>query len=55
MKILPGKTCVSCGRLSNACTNFACPACGNGKIVRCLHCREISNIYRCPDCGFEGP
>ncbi|MCL5412497.1 MAG: zinc finger domain-containing protein [Candidatus Marsarchaeota archaeon] len=55
MSVLPGKVCVSCGRLTNEYTEFQCPKCGNSKVIRCYHCREISNIYKCADCGFEGP
>jgi predicted RNA-binding Zn-ribbon protein involved in translation (DUF1610 family) len=53
--ILPGKECGSCGRLTHEYTEFKCPKCGKGTIVRCKHCRETSNIYRCSECGFEGP
>ncbi len=55
MSVLPGKVCVSCGRLTNEYTEFQCPKCGNSRVIRCYHCREISNIYKCADCGFEGP
>ncbi len=53
--IMPGKVCVSCGRLTSDYTEFKCPTCGKGHIVRCHHCREISNGYKCSECGFEGP
>ncbi len=53
--ILPGKKCGSCGHLTSEYTEFECPSCGKGKIVRGKHCREISNTYRCGVCGFEGP
>ncbi len=52
---LPGKKCVSCGHLTNEYTEFKCPSCGKGEIIRGRHCREISNTYRCAECGFEGP
>ncbi len=55
MGTLPGKRCGSCGHLSHEYTEFRCPSCGEGMIVRDKHCREISNIYRCQACGFEGP
>ena len=53
--ILPGKTCVSCGRLTHEYTEFKCPKCGKDMIIRCMHCREISNSYKCSECEFEGP
>ncbi|MCL5100133.1 MAG: zinc finger domain-containing protein [Candidatus Marsarchaeota archaeon] len=53
--ILPGKECRSCGRLTHEYTEFKCPRCGKDTIVRCKHCRETSNIYKCNECGFEGP
>jgi predicted RNA-binding Zn-ribbon protein involved in translation (DUF1610 family) len=52
---LPGKTCSSCGRLTHEYTEFKCPSCGKSTLVRCLHCREISNAYACEECKFEGP
>ena len=52
---LPGKVCVSCGRLTSQYTRFMCPECGKGEIVRCYHCREINNTYRCTECNFVGP
>ena len=36
-------------------TQFKCPACGNVEIVRCERCRKTSNLYKCQECGFEGP
>lgn len=54
-EILAGKVCISCGRLSSEYTEFKCPQCSEGTIIRDAHCREISNAYRCPKCGFEGP
>ncbi len=53
--VLPGKVCVSCGRLTHQYTQFSCPKCSKGKIIRCKHCREITNAYRCTECKFEGP
>ncbi|MCL4373766.1 zinc finger domain-containing protein [Candidatus Marsarchaeota archaeon] len=53
--VLPGKRCVSCGRLTSEYTEFKCPKCGKGTIIRCDHCREITNSYKCDVCGFEGP
>ncbi|MEM7819414.1 MAG: zinc finger domain-containing protein [Candidatus Aenigmatarchaeota archaeon] len=34
---------------------FKCPVCMKAEIVRCENCRRSSNIYICPECGFEGP
>lgn len=55
VEVIPGKVCVSCGRLSDSYTEFKCPKCGKSTIIRCKHCREISNIYKCKECNFEGP
>lgn len=55
MAKLPGKKCGSCGHLTNEYTEFKCPSCGEGNIIRGKHCREISNSYVCEVCGFEGP
>ena len=52
---MPGKSCVSCGRLTSDYTEFKCPKCGKETIIRCLHCREIGNRYICKECEFEGP
>ena len=52
--VIPGKVCVSCGRLTSEYTEFKCPKCGKTTIIRCAHCREISNVYKCSECGFEG-
>jgi hypothetical protein len=54
-KVLPGKVCVSCGRMTSEYTEFKCPSCGEGTITRCRHCREISNTYKCGICKFQGP
>lgn len=53
--VLPGKVCVSCGRLSSDYTEFECPKCGKCIIIRCEHCRKRSNAYTCKECNFEGP
>ena len=55
MAQLAGKICTSCGRLTSAYTEFKCPGCGKSTIIRCKHCREITNTYRGGDCEFEGP
>ncbi|MEM3030475.1 MAG: zinc finger domain-containing protein [Candidatus Micrarchaeia archaeon] len=49
------KNCYSCGRQTKEYAKFPCPACGEEGIVRCLHCRETINPYRCRKCGREGP
>jgi len=36
-------------------SKFLCPGCGKEVIVRCEKCRKLSNTYKCPKCGFEGP
>ncbi|MCK5548437.1 MAG: DUF1610 domain-containing protein [Thermoplasmata archaeon] len=49
--------CSSCGiRLSGGgATVFKCPGCGAGDIGRCAQCRDQSVVYKCKECGFEGP
>ena len=49
------KNCNSCGRQTKEYSEFPCPSCGEARIVRCQHCRETLNIYKCPKCGREGP
>jgi predicted RNA-binding Zn-ribbon protein involved in translation (DUF1610 family) len=48
--------CVSCGITISGtqAATFACPDCGT-TISRCAKCRKQSNLYECPECGFEGP
>ncbi|MFC2143576.1 zinc finger domain-containing protein [Candidatus Aenigmatarchaeota archaeon] len=36
-------------------TKFKCPCCNKTYIYRCGQCRRQSNIYKCPECDFEGP
>ncbi|MFB6282780.1 MAG: HVO_2753 family zinc finger protein [Halobacteria archaeon] len=50
------KRCISCGiNIAGAgFTQFPCPECGYN-IKRCSKCRNQSNLYKCPDCGFTGP
>ena len=36
-------------------TSFPCPKCGKTTIVRSSHARSIATVYKCPECGFEGP
>ncbi|MEM2022001.1 MAG: zinc finger domain-containing protein [Zestosphaera sp.] len=50
--------CGSCGRLitpREKAVKFLCPNCGVVVIWRCSKCRDLSNPYKCPNCGFEGP
>ena len=49
--------CTSCGvRLSGTgSTVFKCPQCNKVDIGRCAQCRDQSVVYRCRECGFEGP
>lgn len=50
--------CNGCGkRVTNTggTVNFTCPSCEKAVIVRCRHCRETAQKYRCTECGFEGP
>ena len=48
--------CVSCGvRLAGkGVVRFKCPQCGE-ELGRCGKCRQQSNSYKCPKCGFQGP
>lgn len=55
MAKLPGKVCISCGRLTSQYVEFKCPECGKSNIIRCSQCRETYVLYKCPDCSFEGP
>lgn len=36
-------------------TKFFCPKCSVVIIWRCSKCRKTGTLYRCPNCGFEGP
>ncbi|MBI2140274.1 DUF1610 domain-containing protein [Candidatus Woesearchaeota archaeon] len=50
--------CISCkGRITNkeSSTQFPCPNCGEYKVIRCGHCRDIAARYTCPQCKFSGP
>ncbi len=47
------KNCSSCGMQTRAYSEFPAPD-GDGKIVRCSHCRQISTPYRTPG-GLIGP
>ena len=47
------KRCSTCGKLTKEYAEFPCGDCGE-QVVRCHHCRETRNPYKCK-CGFEGP
>ncbi|HTT34530.1 MAG TPA: zinc finger domain-containing protein [Thermoplasmata archaeon] len=49
--------CSSCGLALSArgATHFPCPDCGATTIGRCPRCRDQSVLYKCRQCGFEGP
>ncbi|MFA5077503.1 MAG: zinc finger domain-containing protein [Candidatus Micrarchaeia archaeon] len=47
------KRCMTCGKMVKEFVEFPCPECGS-KLVRCNHCREVKNPYKC-ECGFQGP
>ncbi|MFX1563545.1 MAG: zinc finger domain-containing protein [Promethearchaeota archaeon] len=50
--------CSSCGGLVAPRENsvqFSCPSCGGVILKRCQKCREFTNSYTCPACGFKGP
>ncbi|MBM3229983.1 DUF1610 domain-containing protein [Candidatus Parvarchaeota archaeon] len=49
------KNCTTCGKQSREYSEFLCPDCGKASIIRCAHCRQISNPYKCPECGAVGP
>ncbi|WP_321417002.1 HVO_2753 family zinc finger protein [uncultured Methanomethylovorans sp.] len=48
--------CTSCGinLEERGFARFPCPVCG-AEIGRCVSCRQQSNPYTCPKCGFVGP
>jgi predicted RNA-binding Zn-ribbon protein involved in translation (DUF1610 family) len=53
-----GKKCSTCGirvESDRIWVEFACPACGKSRIVRCEKCKRLENPYTCQDCGFKGP
>ena len=50
--------CISCGKrveTEEVWVKFPCPACGKTEIIRCGKCKKLGNVYKCPECGFEGP
>jgi predicted RNA-binding Zn-ribbon protein involved in translation (DUF1610 family) len=50
--------CTSCNvhiRAKDNFVKFKCPNCGKALIVRCANCKNAGVIYKCPECGFEGP
>jgi Zn-ribbon RNA-binding protein len=50
------KKCSTCNKVvTDDKTEFHCPSCGKGIIVRCDHCKQTSKKYTCEECSFEGP
>ncbi|MCK4883930.1 MAG: RNA-binding protein [Candidatus Diapherotrites archaeon] len=50
------KKCTTCNReVTNDYIELKCPNCNKAVIIRCMQCRELSNTYVCPECGFQGP
>ncbi|MFQ6051166.1 MAG: zinc finger domain-containing protein [Candidatus Hydrothermarchaeota archaeon] len=52
------ESCTTCGEYllpHESYTIFPCPNCGEVEIKRCHNCRRLSNVYKCSNCGFEGP
>jgi len=49
------ENCTACGRQTKEFVTHTCPNCGETKMVRCQHCRETLNTYKCAKCGTEGP
>ncbi|MEM0364221.1 MAG: zinc finger domain-containing protein [Candidatus Nitrosocaldus sp.] len=51
-------SCISCNRVimpNDRCVKFNCPKCNRFLIWRCESCREFARMYKCKECGFEGP
>ena len=36
-------------------TEFTCPNCNKGKVVRCAQCRKLGTKWKCSVCDYEGP
>jgi predicted RNA-binding Zn-ribbon protein involved in translation (DUF1610 family) len=50
------RKCISCSKpVSRDSVEFRCPKCGKSNIIRCRHCRIVSQGYTCTECGFQGP
>ncbi len=50
--------CSSCNRpisVGEKAVKFYCPNCGLVQIWRCEKCRMFARVYKCINCGFEGP
>lgn len=56
VKVDKPEKCISCGvnLVERGYALFPCPQCGVA-IGRCQKCRHQSNVYKCAECGFEGP
>jgi len=51
-------TCTSCGKPippGSESTKFLCPNCGEIQIKRDGKCRKFGRLFKCPNCGFQGP
>jgi len=40
---------------TNHSVEFRCPNCEKEQIIRCGKCRKLMIVWKCPNCGFEGP
>ena len=50
------RKCVSCNKVvSSDYTEFKCPKCLKGTIIRCDTCKNSNRGYKCEECGFIGP
>ena len=50
------KKCTTCNKVvTDNKTEFKCPGCGKGIIIRCDSCKQTAKRYTCADCGFVGP
>ncbi|MEZ5336202.1 MAG: zinc finger domain-containing protein [Methanolobus sp.] len=47
--------CTTCNKrlVETGYVRFPCPVCGR-ELGRCTSCRQQSNPYTCPKCGFKG-
>ncbi|MDG6244823.1 MAG: zinc finger domain-containing protein [Methanolobus sp.] len=49
------ENCTTCKKnlVETGYVRFPCPVCGT-ELGRCISCRQQSNPYKCPKCGFVG-